>query len=466
LEDWALIVYRIKDSKYAITVIIWVINLYGAVMLRDFLIQEEFAIVPWSGNSVSVDKSGLIRSLKENIVEYRDENGDRCINANLYDGIRKYLVADVVAHSFKPVFIPSKYWNEISVMFLDGNKDNVHPGNLIWKFPIGLGADTHAGYAFIPGYSRYMVNLDGTIINFVKNKKINNGYSLGYGRSGVTPDNRKISTCANRHRLLALAWLDYPANVDKLEVNHINGIRGDDRIDNLEWVTQSQNALHAYAIGLNKGSNHIPVLVRNAVTKQIFEYSTITYCGEALGVSTATIMHRMYTPGQLLFTGNLQFKLKNDPTPWREIIDLELENPERKMPRPVLVRNVFTNEIKRYDTGADAAIGEGSVIGTVNNALCVPAKLPHLHFDIKYETDDTPWREYTKRELECFQLDIEKKRPHHQLKYKLVNLETNQEFFYSYIEDVEVVTGVLRSALIASSKRDGVIRKKWKIYYL
>lgn len=37
-----------------------------------------------------------------------------------------------------------------------------------------------------------------------------------------------------------------PANSRKLQVNHINGCRYDDRVDNLEWVTPSQNIKHSF----------------------------------------------------------------------------------------------------------------------------------------------------------------------------------------------------------------------------
>jgi DNA-binding transcriptional regulator YiaG len=48
------------------------------------------------------------------------------------------------------------------------------------------------------------------------------------------------------HRLVLEAFVCKPKNGQ--EANHINGIKSDNRLMNLEWVTKSQNAIHAHRI--------------------------------------------------------------------------------------------------------------------------------------------------------------------------------------------------------------------------
>jgi len=59
------------------------------------------------------------------------------------------------------------------------------------------------------------------------------------------------------HRLVANEFLENPFN--KPQVNHKNGIKDDNRVDNLEWVTSSENVIHSLANNLKipqKGSEH------------------------------------------------------------------------------------------------------------------------------------------------------------------------------------------------------------------
>lgn len=74
------------------------------------------------------------------------------------------------------------------------------------------------------------------------------------------------------HRLVAQAFIPNPLN--KLEVNHINGIKTDNRVENLEWVTRSENEQHAYDTGLAhgmRGENNLNAKLTNEQARYIRE---------------------------------------------------------------------------------------------------------------------------------------------------------------------------------------------------
>lgn len=52
------------------------------------------------------------------------------------------------------------------------------------------------------------------------------------------------------HRIVALHFISNPKN--KPQVNHCNGVKDDNRVVNLSWVTNSENQIHAFNTGLQK----------------------------------------------------------------------------------------------------------------------------------------------------------------------------------------------------------------------
>jgi len=119
-----------------------------------------------------------------------------------------------------------------------------------------------------------------------------------------------------RHRILCYAFKPYGHDVDQLDVNHKDGIPGNDALENLEWATRTENNLHAVEMGLR--SDNKPVQVRHAKSKSVYVYASCSAAGRAIGVTETTVSNRAKTNGYKSYDG-LQFRFHPDNTAWPEV---------------------------------------------------------------------------------------------------------------------------------------------------
>jgi hypothetical protein len=92
--------------------------------------------------------------------------------------------------------------------------------------------------------------------------------NYGYNYVILWKDN-KIKNC-RVHRLVAQAFIENPQS--KLEVNHINGIKDDNSIKNLEWVTSEENREHSYRIGIaGIGEKNASAKLKNYEAEEILK---------------------------------------------------------------------------------------------------------------------------------------------------------------------------------------------------
>jgi len=104
---------------------------------------------------------------------------------------------------------------------------------------------------------------------FKKIRLLSSGY-LGVSVT-ISVNNNKTKKCFLMHRLIAQAFIANPKH--KKEVNHINGIKTDNRIDNLEWVTASENILHSVYVLGNKSHVKATASAKIKLCKKVGKYN-------------------------------------------------------------------------------------------------------------------------------------------------------------------------------------------------
>ena len=158
--------------------------------------------------------------------------------------------------------------------------------------------------------------------NHRKEKIIKGSISTtGYYTSVLSVNGVKVRY--KHHRLVAMAFLEMDSI--KIYVNHKNGIKTDNRVDNIEWCTMGENNLHAFRVlgkrppmhrlGIKYDKNPLskPVVQYSLIGEKIKEWASASEVESQLSINdgqiSACCLHRKghYTAGGFIW----EFRDKN-----------------------------------------------------------------------------------------------------------------------------------------------------------
>ena len=134
--------------------------------------------------------------------------------------------------------------------------------------------------------TNYSVSSLGQVRNDITNRILSQGNDNEYKTVGLSLGSGKIKRC-RVHRLVAEAFIENKDN--KPYVNHRDGIRYHNSIENLEWVTPSENSIHAHKNGLVEHNRKRPVRQYNLQGTLMMTFESATEAARQCGCDQSKI---------------------------------------------------------------------------------------------------------------------------------------------------------------------------------
>lgn len=312
--------------------------------------------------------------------------------------------------------------------------------------------DNQENYIFkdfyeIPGYSNYVINKKGEVYSIISHKMLQGSTNpKGYHNFRLLGDDGKVLTWG-RHRLLCYVFKPIENSIENLVVNHENGVKGCDELENLSWCTYSQNLHHAGRNGLT--TKCIPIQVRNIDTGVVDCFDSIIDCARRYNVSKDTIVYRLTKDQDHIFPERKQYR-KFSNNPWPEPKDIKLKIKENGLCKNILLRNIKTGKVLEFEKMTDLSnhlkISPATLTGWINkiNQPVLPG-----YYQIKMLSDKTPWRIVSNPEEELLK-NFNCKKP-----VKVTNVKTNEFKIYDSAVDCSKILNIPLQTLHYRLKFEG-----------
>lgn len=282
------------------------------------------------------------------------------------------------------------------------------------------------GFRVIPCFPRYAINIKNEILDTKTNKIIADrrldDNTRGYEHVYIYNPDKNGGRDTNVHRLVALAWLPNNDFTNRPYINHIDGVRDNNELTNLEWCSLSENAIHALELGLN--DSQVAMKTRDSYTGEVVVHKSVTELGKYLGVRITGANKFDNTMPGYKFKGRYEVKRLDDESPWY------YENPN--------VVKEGGGKLMYTITVYDKNIGKKLIYGDVG---------------VFYKTYGVkPTKGGLEESMKIFKskyphMDVSFKRHALTGPYRVLNLEDNKEILIKSIAEVADITGCNRNMI-------------------
>lgn len=300
----------------------------------QFIENEIWKDIPGFDN-YECSTEGRIRNKKRNsLIKPSKDNHGYAVSSLMINKERKNIKFHrIIALTFLPNFE-----NKPTVEHKDGNKFNNKLYNLKWathKEQINYAIQNnllssrkgiklnHSRDCFpnekwkqIKLYPEYEISNMGRVKYLIRKgpKPYKQKITYGGGKEGNYKTfkfiNNEISKIESIHRIVALEFIDNPNPHNYNIVNHIDGNKSNNSVENLEWCSRSQNIHHAYDNNLIKSKRNVFALSeKNEIIK---EFESLKDAGEYCNRDKANI-HVAIKSGNLC--ANLYWCYKEEYNP-------------------------------------------------------------------------------------------------------------------------------------------------------